>query len=356
MNESILMNPAELAAEIALSSIYECIESNKSFLLEAGAGAGKTYSLIKALKYVIKKQGRKLLLCQQQIACITYTNVASNEINSRTDGHPVIHSSTIHAFCWSLIKGFQPLLRENIPMLKNWADRLVEVGNIGNRKINYDHGYPKVYDDSIELGHDDVISLMVLFMAKSKFRKLFIARFPILFIDEYQDTNKEFIDSLKTHFLDMNEGLIIGFFGDHWQKIYKDGCGEINHPYLRIIEKKANFRSYKTIVEILNRIRPKLDQAVRDPDSNGFIKIFHTNNWQGERRTEQHWVGDLPAEIAHNYLEATIGHLVNDRWNFNPIDTKILMLTHNVLLNKVIKGLLMSLIETSHLLKRKIPI
>ena len=39
-------NPAEKASEEALAKIRECLFEGKSFLLEAGAGAGKTYSLI----------------------------------------------------------------------------------------------------------------------------------------------------------------------------------------------------------------------------------------------------------------------------------------------------------------------
>ena len=38
-------NPAEKAAQRALETVYECISECRSFRLEAGAGAGKTYSL-----------------------------------------------------------------------------------------------------------------------------------------------------------------------------------------------------------------------------------------------------------------------------------------------------------------------
>ena len=44
-------SPAELASEKALSAVYECLKDKRSFLLEAGAGAGKTYSLVKALRF-----------------------------------------------------------------------------------------------------------------------------------------------------------------------------------------------------------------------------------------------------------------------------------------------------------------
>jgi DNA helicase-2/ATP-dependent DNA helicase PcrA len=110
MPEARVTNPAEEAAQRALDSVYTCIRERRSFRLEAGAGAGKTYSLVKALKFIINDQGASLLRQRQQVACITYTNVATDEILSRTDGHPAVLASTIHSFCWSLIKGFQPFL------------------------------------------------------------------------------------------------------------------------------------------------------------------------------------------------------------------------------------------------------
>ena len=113
----VTISPAELAAQEALKKMYACIDEGKSFQLEAGAGAGKTYSLIKALQYLIAKKGVHLLRQHQQAACISYTNVASDEIASRIDSHPAIYSSTIHSFCWLMIKDFQPLLLRRVELV-----------------------------------------------------------------------------------------------------------------------------------------------------------------------------------------------------------------------------------------------
>jgi DNA helicase II / ATP-dependent DNA helicase PcrA len=112
------INPAILAAREADNLVLQCLKENKSFLLEAGAGAGKTYSLIETLRYLIKMQSKQLLQRNQRIACITYTNAATKVINSRIDGNPLVFTDTIHAFCWSLIKNFQPFLRKEISGLK----------------------------------------------------------------------------------------------------------------------------------------------------------------------------------------------------------------------------------------------
>ena len=330
-----IRNPAEQAAEEALNNMYACIDKKKSFRLEAGAGAGKTYSLIKALKYLIGHQGGDLIRKHQQVACITFTNVACGEIESRTDRHPAIYSSTIHSFCWSIIKDFQPYLRKELPNIENWVERLKEVGGIGTRSVGYDElGHRKVEDSHVSIHHDDVLTLTIKLMEHEKFRNLLAMHYPIIFIDEYQDTDKEFAESLKKHFIETGEGPLIGFFGDHWQKIYGSGCGKIEHPALEIIGKKANFRSVPVIVSALNRMRPELPQEVKDPNAKGYVALYHTNERMEKRRTGQHWDGDLPPDIAHGCLEALIKQLTAEEWDFSPDVTKILMLTHKVLAAK----------------------
>ncbi|MDB9724633.1 ATP-dependent helicase [bacterium] len=331
MTAGTTLNPAEQASEVALTKIRECLSEGKSFLLEAGAGAGKTYSLIESLKYLREERGADLLNKHQQIACITYTNVAADEITSRTDSHPVIHASTIHAFCWSLMKGFQPFLREKIASFPKWSEKINEAGGVENQQVIYDLGYRKIDDKVIMLHHDDVVLLMVELLHEAKFRDLFSKRYPILFIDEYQDTENALAEALKTCFLDDNTGCLLGFFGDHWQKIYGTGCGEIEHPNLEIIDKAANFRSVSTLVDALNRLRPEVQQQVCDPESLGEISVFHTNNWGGTRRTDNHWQGDLPPEEARAHFESIKYRLEGDGWDFSPEKTKILMLTHKVL-------------------------
>lgn len=331
MTADTALNPAEQASEAALAKIRECLAEGKCFLLEAGAGAGKTYSLIETLKHLITEKGNELVSKHQQIACITYTNVAADEITARTDSHPAIHSSTIHHFCWSLIKDFQSYLRKMLPEIDKWSEKIEEAGGISNQEVIYDLGYRKIDDKEITLHHDDILSFMVMILNEPKFQSLFAKRYPILFIDEYQDTETAFAETLKTCFLDTGTGPLIGFFGDHWQKIYGSGCGKIEHPNLEVIGKKANFRSVPVIVNSLNNMRPALPQQVRDPDAVGAISIFHTNGWQGTRQTGGHWGGDLPPEDAHDYLENLKTRLQGEGWEFSPDKTKILMLTHNVL-------------------------
>lgn len=323
-------SPAERASQLALEQMYECINAGQSFLLEAGAGAGKTYSLIEALKYLLKRDQATLLKRNQQIACITFTNVAKDEIAARTDRCPVIFCETNHAFCWSLISGFQKPLRELVEQLPKWQELLAEKGDsIGNRSIEYNLGHRSLRDDRALLHHDDVLPLTIALMSHAKFRTLVRDRFPIILVDEYQDTDKNWIEAIKAFFLGQPDSPLFGFFGDHWQKIYDGGCGRLTHPAVTEIGKGANFRSVKPVVDCLNRMRPGLSQFVTDPEAPGQVRAFLTNSWSGARQTGAHWGGDLPTETGKVALDSVKQSLQADGWNLQ--DTKILMLTHRLL-------------------------
>jgi DNA helicase-2/ATP-dependent DNA helicase PcrA len=327
-------SPASAAGRIALERMFACLDEGRSFRLEAGAGAGKTYSLEEALRRLIDRRGADFLRQRQQIGCITYTNVAKDEIISRTHAHPAVRPDTVHGFCWSVLQDFQATLRELVLNLPGWAERLEAAGGIGARRVHYELGYAGVSDEQVTLRHEDVLVLMIKALALPKFRRVLTARYPVLLIDEYQDTNAAFVDALKIWFLDQGEGPLIGLFGDHWQKIYGDGCGLVEHTVLEVIDKNANFRSVDAIVQVLNRMRPALPQMVSDPDAPGEARVFHTNNWTGERRTGQgggHWKGDTSAEAARAYFQHVKARLIDEGWDFSVEKTKILMLSHSVL-------------------------
>ena len=329
------ISPAEQASIECLDKVFTAISEKRNFRVEAGAGAGKTYTLIKALKFLIQNFGDEFQKENKKIACITYTNVAKDEIRSRTDHHPVIFADTIHAFAWEMMHGFQKALRERVVQLEGrWPERIDEAGGITNQTVKYNLGYPKITDTEIYLHHDDVITIFTSLLYEPKFRKIFASRYPVLLIDEYQDTNKGLADALVANFIKVKGDTLIGFFGDHWQKIYgSNTCGliEASENELVVIGKEANFRSDRNIVQVLNRMRPELPQHEFDPESGGETLVYHSNNWVGQRRGGGHWAGDLPPTDAHDYLDWTKLKLEVNGWNISPETTKVLMLTHNVL-------------------------
>uniref|UniRef100_A0A7C1XDD4 DNA 3'-5' helicase II n=1 Tax=Pseudomonas graminis TaxID=158627 RepID=A0A7C1XDD4_9PSED len=325
-------SPADEAGRTALEQMYACLDGKQSFRLEAGAGAGKTYSLERALSRLIERRGTELIRQRQQVACITYTNVAKDEIISRFQAHPAIRADTVHGFCWSLLKDFQVNLRGFIAGQPFWIERLEPVGGIGARVVNYEMGIPRVSEKDVSIRHEDVLTLMVQALDFPKFRAVFASRYPVLLIDEYQDTDAQFFSAISSWCLDGGEGPVIGLFGDHWQKIYGEGCGLVVHDGLQPINKNANFRSAVRIVEVLNNMRPALRQEVSDPELIGEARVFHTNLWPGARRNGQgggHWTGDTSADAARAYFSYLKTLLQEEGWDFSPKKTKILILNHS---------------------------
>ena len=105
MSEEINNNNIDDNVDI---QIYECLKLNspKSFFLFAGAGSGKTRSLVNILTTFKSEFGKQLRLNRQQVAIITYTNAACNEIMHRLKHDPIFSVTTIHSFAWELIKNY----------------------------------------------------------------------------------------------------------------------------------------------------------------------------------------------------------------------------------------------------------
>lgn len=102
------MTPNELENKIQ-KELFSCVDGFNSFYFSAGAGAGKTHALIEVLKYIVNRKlnYNKTL---QQVACITYTNIAVSEITKRLGNSDAVMVSTIHDRLWDIIKRYQPEL------------------------------------------------------------------------------------------------------------------------------------------------------------------------------------------------------------------------------------------------------
>ena len=87
-----------------IEDLFECIDKKQSTIFDAGAGAGKTYTLIECLRYTLKNYGKKLKHDGQKIVCITYTNAAADEIKRRLGSSDLVLISTIHDRLWNFIK------------------------------------------------------------------------------------------------------------------------------------------------------------------------------------------------------------------------------------------------------------
>ena len=265
----------------------------RSFIMKAGAGSGKTTSLIKGLSSVIRMHGDKLRKARQRVACITYTEIAAGEIWRDVGSDPLVHVSTIHSFMWLLAKPFQNDIRvwvagriaEKIEVLgekqatygsrvqqrtKDKDTRDLERLRRQSGRISavkgFRYGTGSNYAKGI-LGHDDILKLVPYLIAtRPLFRALLARQFPFVFVDESQDTTTEVVEALKTVEREPGVPFCLGFFGDPMQRIYATGTGLVEaEPTWADIPKPENFRCSTKVLNLANAIRRDGDDLVQVP-------------------------------------------------------------------------------------------
>lgn len=291
--------------------VAACLAENRSFSMIAGAGAGKTSSLIEALELIKSKYGSVLKKNGQKVACITYTKRAVQVISSRLGDSDLFVVSTLHSFLWGEIKTFtddirRALIESRIPALID-RERMKDTGGQSQRALkarekvesltNELDVLPEVlsfkYDDAAfsdyakgKLSHDDIIEIAgYLLINRPIFQKAFGYRYPYVFVDEAQDTFPIIVESFQR--VAEGEGLpIVGFFGDPWQQIYDKRAGSFCPPASgEEINKTENFRCSTSVISFLNRFRNDLEQypAGTNSEKEGSVKITLI---EAERPTE----------------------------------------------------------------------
>ncbi|PRZ45122.1 UvrD-helicase domain-containing protein [Tritonibacter scottomollicae] len=261
-------------------------DGNRHFVMVAGAGSGKTTSLVKALAQIERTQGPALRRNGQQVACITYTEVAVEEIRGDVGNDELFHVSTIHSFLWTVIKPFQNNLREWV------SNRLQEKIAVEQEKIEkprtreatkaraadnierynrqlaeidavkgFRYGTGSDYANGV-LGHSDILKIGPEFIAGHALMQILLTRrFPVIFVDESQDTDPAFVDALREVARAVPLGFCLGFFGDPVQKIYMQGAGPIPpEEGWKTLEKPENFRCPQAVLRVINRIRAEDDK------------------------------------------------------------------------------------------------
>lgn len=278
MNDKI-----ETAADAA---VRKCLDNHHSFALIAGAGSGKTTSLIDALQRVRAREGKKLRQEAQRIACITFTKRAVEVIKGRLGFDELYLVSTLHSFLWGQISRFHSDIREalrlsRLPALiqkerekdnggksRTAIDARAKVERLSQELAGLD-AVPKFrYDDlkwgdygTGRLGHDDVIDIATyLFENNPTFRRITGLRFPYIFVDEAQDTFPGIVAGLN-RVCEGNGLPIVGYFGDPWQQIYESSAGNFAPPDPgETLTKTENFRCSESVIRLLNAFRDDVEQ------------------------------------------------------------------------------------------------
>lgn len=282
--------------------IAQCLTEQRSFALIAGAGSGKTSSLVDALGQIRSSKGPMLRRNGQRVACITYTKRAVGVIHGRLGSDELFLVSTLHSFLWGEIARFQDDIRDalvvrRLPALIKKAEKDDNGGN-SKKAVKARAQAARfsaelealnttapsfIYDDVAysnypegQLSHDDIIEIAAhLLSERPNFRRLLGSRYPYIFVDEAQDTFLPIVEGLNTTCA--NVGLpLVGYFGDPWQQIYDDRAGDFQPPDEgKEITKTENFRSSPQVITFLNAFRDDVEQfpAGHNKEIQGSVEV-----------------------------------------------------------------------------------
>lgn len=331
-------------------TIYKCLSLTepKSFFLFAGAGSGKTRSLVTNVKKFVSENEKTLRLRGQRIGIITYTNAAVDEIKSRLDSNPLVEVSTIHSFVWQLICEFNTDIRNWLSVnldseiqelqqkqLSGRAGKASETRarDIVNKRRRLE-GLPNISRFSYNpnsnnfgrdaLNHSEVIKIGSDFLvSKPIMQRILITKFPILLVDESQDTNKHLMEALFAVQRDHSSKFALGLLGDTMQRIYSDGKVDLGQNLPGDWETPAkvmNYRCPKRVVDLINKIREPVDGKRQKPRSNsseGVVRLFICKSGETQKAEIEQTASRIMLDITRD-----IGWIPENE------DVKILILEH----------------------------
>lgn len=329
----------------------------------AGAGSGKTTSLVKALDHVATRHGARLRARTQQVACITYTEVAAKEIHADVGNSPLVSVSTIHSFLWTLVRPFQRdiarwvsrhiegAMQEIKGKQQNYTSRTrqttiakdaADIDKLGlqlrmAREVErYSYGVGSDYAKGI-LGHEDIVTMVPdLILASKLLRRIIASKYPFIFVDESQDTFPKVVEALKSVDAQVQGAICLGFFGDPMQNIFQRGVGVISREAgWERIEKPENFRSSSRVLSVINKVRSEADGLVQvtghSPESRKDGEVFffvlpaddrrserldHVRTWLGQHSDAGSWAANSADDGAGAKILVIVHRMVAKRMGF----------------------------------------
>lgn len=335
-------------------ALEKCVLSTprKSFFLFAGAGSGKTYSLVLLLKRIRDGIGKSLLLQGKNVAVITFTNAATNEIINRLDYSPIFHVSTIHSFVWDVIQYYQTDIKkfycqhiqEDIEELEAKVNKAknkttktylsnIEKFELKKEQLEKAKSIEKfVYNPNSSnteynaLMHAEVIKIAAqMIIGHPMLQRIIAQQYPILLIDESQDTKKELVDAFFEIQKNFGDIFTLGLLGDQKQRIYADGKDNMESFLPDGWEKpvkRMNYRCAKRIIQLANTIGMGIDnhaeQTPLEDADDGFVRLFVVQQHDDINKDE----------VEQTIMRIMSEHTHDDKWSGESADVKILTLEH----------------------------
>lgn len=312
-------------------------------LIIAVPGAGKTTVLLERVRYLIEKKNVK----EQKILSITFSRQQARDMKNRF-GHTKAHFSTIHSFCYSVIKDFLKETNQQLTLIesktgfskytliqkiyksitgKSMKDEDLEdffqfYTAIKNKMLNYkDEKEPmpyfrkiySIYEEYKRQHHyfdfDDMLTLCYKILKDNpKFLKRISDSFDFIQVDEGQDNSKIQLEIIKLIATHQNVFIV----ADDDQSIYSfrgaDSSYLLNfekhfkNPHIYFIEE--NHRSSPEILsvaqKIINNNKKRYEKnIVSTLDSHDPVKIIRTKN---QKKQYEHVLKRVSEKSKNNNL------------------------------------------------------
>ncbi len=351
------------------------IEIEQHFKVSAGPGAGKTHWLIGHIRNVLRQSRR--LAKTAKVGCITFTNTGVDEIRTRLGGFADrVEVATIHSFLYNnIVRPYAFLLKdengrylinlrrlnghdEHIPSPKlifDWETNTNQYYLKKSKKEVYDclmdldwrfdasgqlilyprkswklqvHSeysirrnslfeYKRLYWNKGQIHHEDVLYFAYrLVIENSELLGFVRAKYPYIFIDEFQDTHPIQTAIIKKI---AEERTVVGVIGDPSQSIYKFQGAErqdfiqFSLPNMSRYFIKGNRRSTVEIINLLNRIRgDDIEQSCIRNEQGPKVKLL-IGDKSKTVRIARGQVEELVILARNNEMVGQIKNLNNER-------------------------------------------
>lgn len=343
------------------------LETDGPVMVLAGAGSGKTRTLVTRIAYLLKEKH----ISPFKVLALTFSNKAAREMRERVASEVnedlgALQITTFHAFCARILRSEAQYLglsknftiydtseskaiaksllskrgistKETSPYeILNFVDDLKNNGHyIGRECDEYEierddpfFGYYQEYEQELHRANAVdfgglITGTIELFEKFPDVLERYQARYEYLLVDEYQDTNRAQFQLLK-YLTGKKDNLCV--VGDEDQSIYSWRGADINNildfettfPKARILKLEQNYRSSKIIIEAAshvisrNTMRKGKEMWTSNPDGEN-IKVIECYNDKKEGEFICNEIQNLKKEKNAMYKDMAIFYRANSQ-------------------------------------------